>query len=1084
MAEVLGTAVLSLFVNDKGMTAGMAAARAKATKSMGAMGAGATALANKFALPMLAIGAVSVKMAREFGGSMTKIQTLVGVSKEQVDDWRGALLKMAPALGKSPKELADALFFVTSAGFRGAEAIDILTIAAKASKVGLGETKVVADALTSAINAYGPANLTAARAGDILTATVREGKAEASAIAPVLGNLLPLASELGVGFDEVGGSIAQMTRIGMSASTAGTALQALMSGLLKTTKPAAEKLASVGLSAAGLRDQLKNKGLISVLQTLNEKFGGNVEAMAEVFPNIRALKGVLALAGKAGAATTDVFNGVTDSVGMLGDGFKVVSEKDGEKLTRALVKLQVTSIRLGDAILPVAAKIIDAFGNMVGAFSALPGPVQKGIAVFMGIVLAALLLIKAVTAARLALMSLAMTPMGAFLVATGLVLSVMFGLNSSANSGASAMERYRSSTSAATDALLRLKEAALDVTRANLSHRAAILELKTANAGLITVQGQVNSGELKGRDASLALEDAKIRVARASLDVKTTSLGVTKAVKSEKDEVITYTAATKDQVQSAKDRVTEARSNIIWSGKSKQTVAELTTAEGLLAGALRGSWKEVATSTGKISAADGPAKILAGAVDVLRGKTSGASGAVDKLGKRLDTFATSSAPKAAGAANTVGKDMISGLITGIGSLAGNVEAAFRGVVARAIAAGKDEAQARSNSRVTMKLGRDMSNGLATGVGQRAHAVARALSKAVKDAVREARSNAMSLAGSIASGIGEAINAQLDLDVAALDLSPEAVRLRKIEADQKSEQKIRDEAALRKAVAEAENDGDRKTAQTALDDWLTEQTAQTLRDNLALERKKLEDSARDRTAAFTRGITELTNNLNLGLITQDKFNTDLQALLAASGPEYANLGTLLGGAFATAFGEELKALRLQVARIAKGVGDGVEVGPGGVTDPFAVQFAEWKARHDELRKARGDAIRDAQNAGGSSGRKITKGEQDRIDRTAAALKAWEAKKPKRLARGGMVTGSLGRDRAGLFALSHGEGVMRATAMEGIQRFFEKGGSGGGGGLTIQIAPGGTILGAGDERNLARELARLVAPVINRRVGMPA
>ena len=130
-------------------------------------------------LPIMAIGVASLKMYKDFETAMAKVEGLVGVAGDQVEAWKSAVLDMSGLLGRGPTELADALFYVTSAGLRGAAAMDVLKISTKGSVAGLGETKIVADLLTSAINAYGAANLSASMAGDILTATVREGKAEA-----------------------------------------------------------------------------------------------------------------------------------------------------------------------------------------------------------------------------------------------------------------------------------------------------------------------------------------------------------------------------------------------------------------------------------------------------------------------------------------------------------------------------------------------------------------------------------------------------------------------------------------------------------------------------------------------------------------------------------------------------------------------------------------------------------------------------------------------------------------------------------------------------------------------------------------
>src|SRR5260370_1303885 len=106
------------------------------------------------AVGALAVGAISVKMASDFDTSMTKVAALTGASRKEMDYLTKSVLDLAPAVGKSPRELADALYFVESAGFHGRAAMDILTVSSKASAAGLGDTKVVADAVTSAMNAY------------------------------------------------------------------------------------------------------------------------------------------------------------------------------------------------------------------------------------------------------------------------------------------------------------------------------------------------------------------------------------------------------------------------------------------------------------------------------------------------------------------------------------------------------------------------------------------------------------------------------------------------------------------------------------------------------------------------------------------------------------------------------------------------------------------------------------------------------------------------------------------------------------------------------------------------------------------
>ena len=316
----------------------------------------------KIGLEMAAVGAVigvvASRQFNEFEDSMHKIVGLVGVSRDQVHAWSDDILKLSTEVAKSPKELADALFFVTSAGLRGADAMDTLRISAMASAAGLGETLTVADADTSAMNAYGKANLNAQQAADVLTATVREGKTAADALAPSIGVIAPLAAELGVGFNEVGAAIAGMTRSGTSAMKATTALRAVFATLLKPQKRSADAFKSVGLNIDTLRETLGEKGgLLKVLTLVKGAFAGNTTALAQAFPNVKALTSVLQLVGKNGAAVEKIFKNMTNTTGSVQHAFKAISEDEGFQFERTLQALRVAGIRLGAMLEPLANTI-------------------------------------------------------------------------------------------------------------------------------------------------------------------------------------------------------------------------------------------------------------------------------------------------------------------------------------------------------------------------------------------------------------------------------------------------------------------------------------------------------------------------------------------------------------------------------------------------------------------------------------------------------------------------------------------------------------------------------------------------------
>lgn len=341
--------------------------------------------------PLALVGGAAFKMHMDFESSMSKIVGLVGVAREQVDAWGKDILKMAPQLAKSPQELADALFFVTSAGLRGAEAMDVLEMSAKASAAGLGETKIVADLVTSAMNAYGTAVLNAEQATDVLVATVREGKAEAAALTASMGMVLPIASNMGVAFHEVGAAVAAMTRTGTKAATASMQLRQILASMLKPTQQAEEALRGMGTSSALLRKTIREDGLLAALMKLKElsdEYGETV--MSTVFPNIRALSGVLDIMGANLEDNIALFERMGVTTDSLNKAFEAASETTRFKFDQAIVTAKTSLTILGktvsEAFLPILKSLAEKLQKLTDWFTSLDDAQRQQVVRIAGLI--------------------------------------------------------------------------------------------------------------------------------------------------------------------------------------------------------------------------------------------------------------------------------------------------------------------------------------------------------------------------------------------------------------------------------------------------------------------------------------------------------------------------------------------------------------------------------------------------------------------------------------------------------------------------------------------------------------------------
>lgn len=380
---------------------GMAASAVDSVKGLG------TLFATAVAAPMAALAAAAGGTAASFEKEMSKIQGLAGASKEQLEGYKKAVLEMGPALGKAPEELAKGLYFVVSGGLSGKEALDALRVSAMASAAGLGEMDVVARVLKASVNAYSSTNLTAAQAADVLAAAVQNSKLSAEALAPVISRVAPLASTLGVSMGEALGPLAAMTRTGASAAEAATSLQAFFSTLIKPAKQSRAMLESYGITFQQLRDQVKGEGgVVGVMRMLDKAFKGNQEAMARVFPNIRALRGVLSLLSQDGAKVSDILDKVRNPAGALGVAFGAVAGTAAFAASQLKAGLTTALAELGNYVLEAAAPAMRALNNAVQAglewWRALSDETKQTVVRYMGLTAAigaALIAVKAVSLA-------------------------------------------------------------------------------------------------------------------------------------------------------------------------------------------------------------------------------------------------------------------------------------------------------------------------------------------------------------------------------------------------------------------------------------------------------------------------------------------------------------------------------------------------------------------------------------------------------------------------------------------------------------------------------------------------------------
>ncbi|MCK4602196.1 MAG: phage tail tape measure protein, partial [Phycisphaerae bacterium] len=307
------------------------------------------------------------KVFADFEQQMANVSTMLDEPAEHMGRFTKAIREMAVEFGESTGALAGGLYDILSASIPAEKALDVLTVAVRAAKAGMTDTKTAADAITTILNSYGLAAEHAGEVSDLLFSVVKRGKTTFAELAPQIGMVASTASSAGVGLDELGAALATLTRAGVKTENAVTAVNQIVMSFLKPSKEAAEYARQLGFEMSSAT--LQSEGLAGVFAKISKL---PPDAIAKLFPNVRALRGVIpalknmagftkdiaAMAKRAGATETayaKMSKTLTHSFNQLKQSALVALSVIGEALAEPLANAAKTIKKYAKAVAEVIA---------------------------------------------------------------------------------------------------------------------------------------------------------------------------------------------------------------------------------------------------------------------------------------------------------------------------------------------------------------------------------------------------------------------------------------------------------------------------------------------------------------------------------------------------------------------------------------------------------------------------------------------------------------------------------------------------------------------------------------------------------
>lgn len=329
---------------------------------------------------ILEIGRQALIASAQFETAFLRIKNLTGATTKDLERYKSSLKGISSEVGQPIAKLTAGLYTITSAGLNGAAALETLSIAAKATAVGMGDTETIARTISATLNAYGKENISAAKAANVLFNTTKLGALDIAELAPAMSSVIGVAATLGIKFEQLGGFVSALSLQGINASEAVTSLRSIIDAMIKPSEEAEKALAGVGLSMEKIRNIAKTD-LSLALRTVSEAFNGNETAIAKVLGRKEAVTGFFAVTGQNMQRYSEILNQVTTDTTSFDKATKEALDSTEARWNKITASAANFALGLGDIVkkLIVGALTYSSYADEAGNIAKISETIRKNL---------------------------------------------------------------------------------------------------------------------------------------------------------------------------------------------------------------------------------------------------------------------------------------------------------------------------------------------------------------------------------------------------------------------------------------------------------------------------------------------------------------------------------------------------------------------------------------------------------------------------------------------------------------------------------------------------------------------------------
>jgi TP901 family phage tail tape measure protein len=308
---------------------------------------------------------------RGLSAATAEANSILGQSEKITKGVSQQFAEFSKQFGTPQQTQVKAFYNIVSGGIQGtSQRLEVLRVANKAAVAGLVDIDTAANTLVSSVNAYSSSGLTASQASDALFTAVRLGQTTFGELSSTIGQVAPLANSLGITFDELTGSIAGITTGGIATAQTVTGLRALLTGIVKPSKEAADAARALGIEL-GENAIRSAGGFANFLEILIDRTGGSADQLSRLFTSTEALTPILSIASRGVAGFRATLDQTRLSAGSTSGAFDELRQSIDFEFKQIEAELESFRIELAQGILPAIKELIPALRQLLPLFVSL-----------------------------------------------------------------------------------------------------------------------------------------------------------------------------------------------------------------------------------------------------------------------------------------------------------------------------------------------------------------------------------------------------------------------------------------------------------------------------------------------------------------------------------------------------------------------------------------------------------------------------------------------------------------------------------------------------------------------------------------